>query len=198
MRTFLEGVDAVRLPCTLAVLVPGVITVVTAGGRSAVAWVGFLVGTTAIAWARFTDNWFGRPGLLALVALGGLVIAAITTIWWFRDRRPELVAPGAVALGGVTAWLWQPCVGPRLGDILNDAPDQPFAELAPLAAYLAGATLIALAIVIAPRAIPALERVRDDRRVPTTGLVLGLGIGATIAAGVYDDLVAELLRHSSI
>lgn len=198
MDTFLEGVDAVRLPCTLAVLVPATVVVLVAGRRGVVAVAGFLVGATLVAWTRFTGAWFDEPGTAASIGLGAVFAVAIAAIHLAGARRPEVVGPSAVAVGGITAWLWRPCVGARLGDILNNAPDSPASELLPTLAYLLGAASVAVVVAAAPIASPRLQVIRDHRSTTRLATLVGLSLGLAIAAGVYDDLVAELLRRSSI
>ncbi len=198
MRTFLEGIDAVRLPCTLAVLVPAIIVIVAAGRRSPVAYAGFVLGATTIAWARFSDNWIADPNTIASIGLGLVFAGAVVTAWRWGHPRPEVVGPAALVAGGITTWLWQPCVGQRLGDILNNAANDPAAEILPMLAYVLGTTLIAFGLVVLPTAWPRLVDARDHRWVRGSAVGGGLLIGATIAVGAYDDLVAELLRRSSI
>lgn len=205
MHIFLEGIDAVRLPCTLAVLVPAVALVLAAGRRAGIALVGFVLAAAVVAWARFGGRWFDDPGTLTSLGLGVVSAALFIGLWWntgdergARIDQAQLAAGAGLVVGATTAWLWQPCVGPRLGAIINGAPDDGLTALPPTLAYLAGATIVATALTLAPVALPRATVVRDHPITSRIGAGLGVAIGLTIAISRYDDIVAELLRHSSI
>lgn len=197
MSTFLEGVEAIRLPCTLALLIPAIITAAAAGHRRVLALAGFAMAATAVIWARFVGTWIDDPTSL-LGFLVGLGLAAVLVLL-ARPATSELAVPGLGAAAGLVAgWLWRPCVGPQLGEIINRAPEDRIGTIAPTAAYVVGVLVLAVAFVIAPNAWPRVRRWFDHPTLRSVAAGLGVLLGLTIAVGWYGDLVAELVRRSTI
>ncbi len=198
MNTFLEGVEAVRLPCTLALLVPALAVALASGPRRPWVLAGFGLGATAVIWARFADVWFASPATLTLVIAGLAVVGAAVAL--FRLQRTQVAwAPALGAtVGAITGWLWRPCVGEHLGSIINRAPDARLGTLVPTAIYILGVLILAIGVALMPAAFPRARAAIDHRRTRVAGLGLAVTIGLTIAVGWYEDIVAELFRRSSI
>ncbi len=74
-------------------------------------------------------------------------------------QRRQVVGAGAFVGGAIAAAVWQPCVGTELAGIVNDAPTDRLGALMPIAVYVAGTALVALAIALLPTAVPAVRRV---------------------------------------
>ena len=94
MGTLVEGIDASAQPCTLAVVLPAVAVVLTAGRHALVSWVGFVLGCLLIFWARAAGHWeLSRSGVMqwvvAALAVAALSPASIALKQW-RCRRAVL------------------------------------------------------------------------------------------------------------
>ena len=197
MGTLLEGIEAVRLPCTFALLLPALGLALAAGSRAPGAVASFIVGAGGLAWARAAGHWSIAADGLATLAAALVLGAAVATVMW-RRAGSGLVLPAAAAGGATIGWIWRPCVGNHLAAVLNDAPTAPVRTLALTIVYIGGACLIAVIVAALPVTFPNLARWRDHRVTTAVGGVAVLVVAVLIAVGLYDDLVAELLRRSSI
>ena len=114
----------------------------------------------------------------------------------FRAKGPvSLPATGAGALAGALAgWLWRPCVGPKLGEILNMIDTEGARTLGLMLIYMLGALLPALLLAVLPHALPATKRFLDRLPVAAVGGAIGAAYAITLATNRYDDLVGELYR----
>ena len=61
MGIFWEGLASLRLPCTLALVVPVVALIVAAGRNATLTVTGFFIGSAVAVWARFIGVLPGRP-----------------------------------------------------------------------------------------------------------------------------------------
>ena len=194
MSTFFEGVGSIGVACTLATLVPGVaLVLVTRKARLTVALF-YLLGATLLTWARAAGHWdVELSGAAVFVAA---VLAAGAFVLAYRARRPvSLSATGSgVAAGALAGWLWRPCVGPKLGEILNNADTEGARTLGLMLVYMAGALLPALLLAVLPHALPGAKRFLDRLLVAILGGAVGAAYAITLAAGRYDDLISELYR----
>ena len=121
MATFLEGVGSIGVACTLAALVPGVALVLVARKARLTVALFYLLGATLLTWARAAGHW--QVELSGAAVFVAAALAAGTFVLAYRAKRAaSLSATGSgVVAGALAGWLWRPCVGPRLGDILNNA-----------------------------------------------------------------------------
>ncbi len=197
MDTLIEGIDASVQPCTLAVVLPAVATVFASGRRALVGWLGFVLGCSILFWARAAGYWdVSRSGVMQLV-VAALAVAAFGAVYLRRRGDIDLTFGGAVVAGGLAGWLWRPCVGERLGDILNNASDEGVRTLSLTPLYVTGVTIVGLGLALVPRVWPRVLPVVERRGLRLVGLYFAVAYAALIAAGRYDDLVAELLQRSS-
>ena len=190
MPTFLEGVGSISIACTLAMLVPGVALVLVARKARLTVALFYLLGATLLTWARAAGHWqVELSGAAVFVAAAAFVLA-------YRAKRPaSLSATGAGVLAGALAgWLWRPCVGPRLGDILNSADTAAARTLGMMLVYMAGALLPAVLLALLPHALPGSKPFLDRLSVAAAGGAVGAAYAVTLAAGRYDDLIGELYR----
>jgi hypothetical protein len=195
--TFLEGIEVTRQPCTLALLIPSLALTLAARPRAFGALIGFGAGASILAWAQAARHWEVRDippatvigGLLAVVA-----VIAVANPSWLRD---DVVVGGAVVTGAIAGWLWRPCVGPQLADILNNADTDGVRTLSLMTIYLAGVLLPAMLLTLAPIAAPRLVAWRDAKWTRAIGLSIALLWAGAITIGVYDDVVSELLKRST-
>lgn len=196
MPTFLEGVEAIAQACTLVVLLPGLAMVLVARrGRLTLA-VCYTVFAAVLMWAQAAQHWSLASRGAIVVPLGVLVAATFAAARSAQraDQR-RLIAAGVVG-GALAGWMWLPCVGTQLGDILNNATTQGPRTLALMIVYTVGALLPVLLIALLSHAAPAGEKFLNHRAVEVVGLGFGALYAITVAIGRYDDLVGELYRIS--
>ena len=194
MATFLEGVGSIGVACTLAMLVPGVALVLVARKARLTVAMFYLLGATLLTWARAAGHWhveLSGPAVpvAAALAAGAFVLA------YRAKRAASLLASGSgVVAGALAGWLWRPCVGPKLGDILNNADTEAARTLGLMLVYMAGALLPALLLAVLPHALPGTRRFLDRLPVAILGGAVGAAYAVTLAAGRYDDLIGEFYR----
>ncbi len=188
-----EGLESALLPCSLIVLVPGVAVALAARQESTPALAGFLVGTLAFSWMRFSDNGgdFERP-VIAMAFAASVALLLVPLL-----RRVDLLAIGGGLLAGsAAASLWQPCVGEEFGTLLNDLPDRGPVGVGLLAVYLVGV----LAPVIAVGAI--MHLIPNPLMLPVRPFMMAVGGGTlgllalTVLVGLDDNLVSKLVSLS--
>jgi hypothetical protein len=197
MEILFEGIEAVRFPCTFALLVPALGFVIAAGRRAPVVATAFVLGAAGLSWARAARFWSISADGVAAVAAAVVLIGAIAVVSGLGPQRTGQVVGAAIAGGAVIGWIWRPCVGSNLATIFNDAPLAPVRTLASMVVYIGAACLIAIVVAALPVAFPLLTPWRDHRTITMVGASVVVVIAALIAIGFYDDLVAELLRRSS-
>ena len=194
MSTFLEGVGSIGIACTLATLVPGVALVLVARKARLAVALFYLLGATLLTWARAAGHWqVELSGAMEFVAAA--LVAGAFVLAYRAKRAPSLLATGSgVVAGALAGWLWRPCVGPKLGDILNSADAEAVRTLGMMLVYMAGALLPALLVAVVPHALPATKQYLDRLPVVIAGGAVGAAYAITLAAGRYDDLIGELYR----
>lgn len=195
--TFSEGLSVVTWACTLTVLVPGLALVLVARRARLTVASYYVLGATLLAWAQAAGYWWiAARGVAAVVA--GLVAAGTYVAAWRASGHSSPLATGSGLVGGALAgWMWRPCVGERLGDILNDAATSGPRTLGLTVIYLIGALLPVMLIAVAPYAVPAVGKMLNRRPVAIVGATIGAAYAVTLAIGRYDDLIGELFRISS-
>ena len=189
----LEGFSSAWLPCSLILLVPGAAAALAARTELIPAAVGFSVSATLLAWLRFADRGGGW-------AVGVAAVALVTaTVLFFV---PALVNEGAIAslagilAGGAAAELWEPCVGPEFGQLLNDLPDQGAVGLARMGLFMLG-VLAPLALVVAAlKLIPEWIAESTERALAVVGGVVLAVIAVATAVGLHDDVIGQLFQWS--
>ena len=194
MATFLEGVGSIGVACTLAALVPAVALVLVARKARLTVALSYALGAALLTWARAAGHWDVELSGAAVFVAAALAAGAF--VMTYRAKRPaSLSATGSgVAAGALAGWLWWPCVGPKLGEILNNADTEGARTLGLLLVYMAGALLPALLLAVLPHALPGAKRVLDRLPVAILGGAVGAAYAITLAAGRYDDLIGELYR----
>ena len=194
MATFLEGVGAIGVACTLVMLVPAVALVLVARKARLTVVLSYTLGAALLTWARAAGHW--NVELSGAAVPVAAVLAAGTFVLAYRAKRPaSLSATGAGVLAGALAgWLWRPCVGPKLGDMFNNADTEGVRTLGMMLVYAAGALLPALLLAVLPHALPGTKRFLDRLPVVILGGAVGAAYAITLATGRYDDLIGELYR----
>ena len=195
MATFLEGVGSIGIACTLAALLPAVALVLVARKARLTVALAYLVGVTLLTWARASGHWYVElSGVVMFVASAALVVGVFVLA--YRAKMPaSLAATGSgVVAGALAGWLWRPCVGPKLGEILNNTDTEAARTLGLMLVYMAGALLPAVLLAVLPHALPPTERFLDRLPVVAVGWAVGAAYAVTLATGRYDDLIGELYR----
>ena len=194
MATLLEGVGAIGVACTLVMLVPAVALVLVARKARLTVALLYAVGAALLTWARAAGHWnVELRG--AAVPVAAVLAAGVFVIAYLAKGPLSLSATGAgAAAGALAGWLWRPCVGPKLGEILDNTDTEAARTLGLMLVYMAGALLPALLLAVLPHAVPATKRFLDRLPVTAVGGAVGAAYAITLATGRYDDLVGELYR----
>ncbi len=197
MGTFLEGVSVIVQACTLVIGLPALALTLAARHRAPVVAGVTVVATAAMMWSRTSGHWQIASSGWVVFPIAIVIAAAFYAVG--RRATPTLgIAAGAGLCGGAIAgWIWQPCVGAHLGDILNTTSEHPARTLLLLIVYTTGALLPAVLVAALPVAWPTTAAYLRSTSVQRVAVVLGAIYAATVASGQYNDLVGELSRWSS-
>lgn len=194
MELFAEALWAIRLPCTLALLVPGFVPLVGGRKNGPAAVASYIFAASVVFWLRSVGWFVDQPeGLVAAAA--GLGIAAVA-IAMFRWPNPASAVLGGALIGIVSAWLWIPCVGTHLGKLLNRSSDEVWASLPSFGIYVTGVCALLVVLAALPVAVPKFTYLTEHRSLPKVGLGIGLAMAAVVGLGVYEDIVGQLLQWS--
>ncbi len=195
--TLTEGIGVITWACTLTALVPGLALVLVARRARLTVALYYAAGAAFLAWAQAAGHWWVSARGAAVV-IAGIVAACTYAAAWRAPGHSSPLATGAGLVGGALAgWLWRPCVGALLGDILNDASTAGPRTLGLMFIYMVGVLLPLLLIAIAPHAVPAVGRVLDRLPFAIAGATVGAAYAVALAIGQYDDLIGELYRISA-
>lgn len=146
-------------------------------------------------WARAAGYWTLASGGGSVIAISALVAAGFAAMVRSRDSR--LVLAGAAACGAVAGWLWQPCVGEQLADILNQAAAERPLSAVRMIVYTAGALLPAVVLAAIPHAWPPAQSRLHGPFAARLGATLGAVYAVALLSGRFDDLVGALSRWST-
>ena len=195
--TLTEGIGVITWACTVTALAPGLALVLVARRARLTVALYYIAGAALLAWAQAAGHWWvAAQGAAAVIA--GFVAAGTYVAAWRAPGHSSTLATGAGVVGGALAgWLWRPCVGERLGDILNDASIAGPRTLGLMAVYMVGVLLPLLLIAITPYAVPAVGRLLDRLPFAVAGATVGAAYAVALAIGQYDDLIGELYRISA-
>ena len=194
MGTFAEGIESIRLACSLVLLIPALGIVLM--GRRRNLLVPVWVATAAIvAWLRFT-GWWGLESSGPWHVLAGVVLVGLAGVAWKRDDAVTDVGVTALA-ATIATWTWVPCVGRHLGDILNAARSEPWGQLFPTVAFVLGLFVPMIVLAAFGVAAPKLADRLEHDNVRAVGLAIVILVGGLVAVTLFDDLAGELARRSS-
>lgn len=193
LNLLLEGFSSAWLPCSLILLVPGAAALLAARHQVIPAVAGFASSAMLLAWFRFSDR--GGDWPLAVAALA-LAVATVMFLVPLVAAEEITATIAGILAGGAASELWEPCVGPEFGQLLNSLPDNGVAGLGQLAVFMLG--------VLAPLAgFIALLKLTPDWIMEAAGTALSV-IGGTVlaviavatAVGLHDDVVGKLFQWS--
>lgn len=191
-----EGVGSIRLPCTWVLLVPAIGVTLFGRRRPAAVLASFVVAVIAIAWFRFSGWWFEVPQGVVQIGLGVAMVSA-ALVAWRRDRGSTDVLAAGIA-GAIASWAWIPCVGNKLGDLLNTIRDSPGANLGGTAAYLVGILLPFVVLIAVGYLLPVVGERTDNDKVVAAGAIVLIVFGALFATTLFDDIASEFAARSSV
>ncbi|MEM9203850.1 MAG: hypothetical protein AAGC53_19580 [Actinomycetota bacterium] len=197
VATFLEGVEAITMACTLVIGLPTLALALAARQRAAWVVAGSVTATAVLMWAKAANYWSVPDDGWVVVPIA-VVIAAMFIGAWRADELPPAAGLGVgVIAGAIAGWLWRPCVGEQLAKILNDAESEPFTTAPLMIVYTAGALLPVIVLAALPHAWPTIRSIVTHRRVAVAGTAFGGLYALTVLSGQYNDLVGELHRISA-
>lgn len=192
---FAEGIESLGLPCSWVFMLPAAGATALAMRRGPHLLAAFVAAAVAVAWLRFGGWWFAVPDGWRQVGIG-VVLIGLASVTWLRPS-PVFELLTALAAGTAAAWAWIPCVGPHLGELLNNARDDALSQLPGTAAFMVGLTAPFVIAVAAAIAVPRIEIALDRRGTLLVGLSLIAALGLLFATTLFDDLASELARRSS-
>ena len=134
-----------------------------------------------------SDGQLQLSGILVAVAIA---IAAPFLLAWAQRPSAQAALAGGVAFTA-TLW-WRPCIGAELGSILTASRTGVAAQLPGMTAYMLGAMLPVLAVVLTIRAIDTSLKATQRAAVVAGGV--GLVVAGALAVGRHDELVTTLTR----
>ena len=198
MSTFIEGIQAAGQACSVVVAIPALGMLLLARRARLAVTCYFIAGAALLMWAQAAGHWGIR------LAGGWLVAAAVVAAAAYVSAAlapgfTSTLATGAGLIGGAVAgWGWRPCVGTRLGDVLDVAAEPGMvADLSSLAwmlVYTSGTLLPVLLIAAFAYVFSLVDRVLSSRVAFGIGGLIAAAHAVTLASGWYDDLVGELFR----
>ena len=199
LPAFFEAIRASVQPCTLLLLTPALVMAIVTQGRWS-AFAGICVGAVLGGWLFIAnvvalDGWqLQVSGVLVLAAIALVLFAAVVPqLRWAASTGAEAAIAGLVAFLA-TLW-WRPCIGEALGVILTGARSGVGAQLPGIIAYMLGAMVPVLAVVLVIRTIDP-SPVWAQRAGWTAGAI-GLVVAAAVAIGRHDELVTALTRWTT-
>lgn len=195
IESLIEGVESLRLPCSWVLLIPGIAVVVFARRRTPLVVTVFAATAMVVSWLRFAGWWFATPHGVVQIVLGWTIIIT-AGLAWHKDTRffDGLVA----AVAGLAAvWTWIPCVGPKLGEILDGARTEPFHHIGGTVAFLLGQFLPFILLAAFGVLVPSFTGRLEHRGVVTAGAILLTLVGLLFVTTSFDDIASELARRSS-
>ncbi len=191
---FAEALWAVRLPCTLALLVPGFVPLVGGRRNGPLAVAFYILAAGVVFWLRSVGWFFDQPdGIIAVAA--GIGIGIVALAMYRAPGRTSAIGGGGL-IGAVSAWLWIPCVGTHLGRLLNSSGDAIWTSAPSYGIYVAGVCALLIVLAALPIAVPKFLSILDHEAFHKVGLGIGLTMAVVIGFGFYETIVGQLLQWS--
>ena len=191
---FLEAIRATTQPCTLLLLIPPLMMAVATRGRwapVAAICTGAVLGGWVLAAniVALSDTQLQLSGLLVAAAIGA-VAAAPSVAWlgWADTSLARTLIAGTVTFVA-TLW-WRPCIGQELGAILTASRQGLLDQLPGIIAYMLGAIVPLLAVVLIMRAIDPSPS--TTRRAALVASAAGVIVAGAMALGRHHELVTAL------
>lgn len=177
----LEGIGQSLLPCSWVLLLPAVgIGLALPRFRVMVA---MFLASVGFAWLA-VSGWWVLPQ-----PISGVLLVAASSMWWFKGL--DIWSSALIGAGAASAW--QPCVGPELGTVLNQAQTNPVAAIPGLAAFVLGVVLVGFSIGWAGSSFLRGRVSNVTIRVVT--IAVG-AIGVSMIVGLYPAISSTFARWS--
>jgi hypothetical protein len=199
LPAFLEAIRATTQPCTLLLLLPPLVVAVVTRGR----WTPFAAicaGAVLGGWlfianvVALSDTQLQISGLLAASAIGAAAAAPnVRRLRWADTAPAQTLTAGAVTFIA-TLW-WRPCIGRELGAILTSSRRGLPAQLPGISAYMLGAMVPVLAVLLMMRAIEPSPT--TARRGAVVAAAIGVFVAGAMALGRHDELVTTLTHWTT-
>lgn len=193
IAAFAEAIGDLALPCSLTLVVPGVAASLAARSDAVVVALSAFGGMAAIGWLRVTGQIPASMTVWAAAGVGLLVLISFGALYRVGTRTAQRVTAGSF-VGAAAAAIWTPCVGEELGVILSRGLDDPLGVVLPFVAFIAGISLVAVAVALARVALEPPERV--SKVLTLIGTVVGMAVALLLGSGFYTDVVALLVIWS--
>lgn len=194
MELLAEGVESLKLACSLVLLIPA-LGIVLFGRRRVWLVATWIVTVTVVAWLRFA-GWFTALPSGTFHVAAGLLLVVLAGVAWKRDELAADLA-ATVTVGFLATWTWVPCVGRELGAILNRARFEPWPQLWPTLVYFVGLFVPLVVLAALDTAWPGLGERLDASRVRATGIAVVALVGGLVSVTLFDDLAGGLARRSA-
>lgn len=192
INTLLEGVESLRLPCSWVLLIPAAAITLFGRRRTALVVSVFVAVAALLAWVRFAGWWFAVPRGSIQVALGVVIMATAAIAWKFDRGITDVLASVVAAITSV--WAWIPCVGPELGNILNDRSAS--SQFFPTIAFMVGLLLPFILVAAVGVLFPKLADTLDNSKVIAGGAIVFAIVGLLFTTALYDNLSSALFSIS--
>ncbi len=193
---FLEAIRASTQPCTLLLVLPSILMAIVTRGRWA-PFAAICVGAVFGGWlfianvVLLSDAQLQISGVLVIGVITLVIVAPyLGSLTWAQGTAFQTGAAGAVAFVA-TLW-WRPCIGAELGTILTASRNGVGAQLPGIAAYMLGALVPVLVVVLIMRAIDPSAHMAQ--RASLAAGVVAVVIAGALAVGRHDELVTALTR----
>lgn len=199
LPAFAEAIRATTQPCTLLLILPMLLMTVVTKGRWA-PFAAICVGSVLGGWlfvanvVALSDVELQLSGLLVAIAIV-VAVAASTTSQRSQGESPVVQTATAGMVAFVATLWWSPCIGAELGAILTAGRTGLPPQLPGMTAYMLGAMLPVLAVVLVIRAIDPPPS--SARRASWVASALGLVLAGSLTIGRHDELVTALTRWTT-
>lgn len=191
----LEGVESLRLPCSWVLLIPGIAITTFGRRRTPLVVAVFAITAMVVAWLRFAGWWFAVPHGATQVLIGVAILTSAALAWTMDRASTDSAAAAVTGLAAASTWI--PCVGPHLGEVLNEARSQPFGNIGGTVAFLTGQFLPLVLVASLGVLAPGFRSRLEDRRVIAVGAGLLALVGLLFVTTLFDDIASELARRST-
>jgi len=175
IAAFVEGVRSTVLLCSLTLSVPVVAVALAARRRPVTGFLAAILAALGSMWVRAASLVPGPATRWVAVVLA-LFALAVFGAWIRRDVHTSTwlaIIPGALA-----GWIWQPCVGRVLGDILQAAGERSLWSVFLLGSYAVGVAIPAFVVALARVTLGDPPWLR--RGVNVAGSVIGAAVAALV------------------
>jgi hypothetical protein len=199
LAAFFEAIRATTQPCTLLLLIPPIAMAIITRGRwtafAAICVCAVLGGWLFIANVVALDGWQLQLSAALVITAIGLELIAPSVPQLRRATTTSAQAAVAGLVAFVATLWWRPCIGEELGVILTGARNGVSGELPGITAYMLGAMVPVLAVVLVIRAIDPSPMAA--RRAGWAAGATGVVVAAAVAIGRHDELVTTLTRWTT-